>query len=129
MTREVRREELNVLRQKNPQRLIATYRSATNTPEQDQLPRGMGFSGMIEAILEHEFSTGTELQQVAEVAHAPPHDSISQRITPASLEAATHQRDRYLVVEFRAFCSGAAIVCTGLVMAGLYLLLTRPLSL
>src|SRR5262245_36817121 len=107
MTREVRRQELNVLRQKNPQRLIATYRSATNTPEQGQLPRGMGFTGMIDAILDHEFAMGTELQQVA---HAPPHDSISQRITPASLEAATHQCHRCLMVEFRAFCSGVAIV-------------------
>jgi hypothetical protein len=38
---------------------------------------------------------------------------------------AEHQRRRSQILEFRAFCSGATVVFTGLLMAALYCLLTN----
>jgi hypothetical protein len=58
MTREDRAHELRQLRQSNPQRIIALYRAATGTPELGQLPAGIGFTSMIDAIVEHEVSAG-----------------------------------------------------------------------
>jgi hypothetical protein len=119
MTREDRRQELNVLRQKNPQRLIAIYRLATNTPEKGQLPRGLGFTGMIDAILEHEVATGKV------------DDELQQVIRPASIATSccveVRQRRRSCMVEFKAFCGGGAMVFVGLLLAILYLLLTQQL--
>jgi hypothetical protein len=119
MTREDRRQELNVLRKKDPERLIATYRSATNTPERGQLPRGLGFTGMIEAILEHEVATGELHDEVQQVV------PIASTATNCVVEAAERRRAR--MVEFKAFCGGGAMVFTGLLLAVLYLLLTQQI--
>jgi len=118
MNREDRRRELNVLRQKNPQRLIATYRSATNTPRQDQLPRGLGFTGMIEAILEHEFAS--------EKWHEPSQPVVDADSTAAARSVAA-ARWRARMTEIRAFCGGAAMVFTGLLLAVLYIALARQI--
>ena len=149
MTREERAQELNAIRQTRPERLIATYRAATNTPQFDQLPRGLGFTGMIEAILDHEFQVEEpgpleeqatcllpdqapgSLQEQApcslrEVADAS--DYVCRETTTASLESETQQIPCASMVELRAFCSGAAMVFTGLFMAALYLLMTHRLS-
>jgi len=114
MTYDDRQRELNVLRQKNPKRLIAIYRSATNTPEQVQLPRGLGFTGMIEAILEHEVTareSNEESQQAVEVANATPNCPVT-----------VAQRGAHMV-ELRAVCGGGTIVIAGLLLAVLYLFL------
>jgi hypothetical protein len=149
MTREERARELNAIRQTRPERLIATYRAATNTPQFDQLPRGLGFTGMIEAILDHEFQVeapGT-LEEPApclleepgpcmleepgpcslrEVADAS--DCVLREIATACVEPATQRSPCASILELRAFCSGAAMVFTGLFMAALYLLMTNRLS-
>jgi hypothetical protein len=71
MTREDRAHELRQLRQSNPQRIIALYRAATGTPELGQLPAGVGFTSMIDAIVEHEVATG-------DIDGDPPH-SVDER--------------------------------------------------
>ena len=43
----------------------------------------------------------------------------------ARFVVAEHQRRRLQILEFRAFCSGVAVVFTGLLMAALYCLLTN----
>jgi len=43
----------------------------------------------------------------------------------ARFVVAEHQRRRSQIMEFRAFCSAAAVVFTGLLMAALYCLLTN----
>src|SRR5262245_2104237 len=108
MTREERAQELNVIRKTYPERLIGIYRAATKTPYLDQLPRGLGFTGMIEAILDHEFARATLHDELQQVTHVPQQHLISQPITPASLQPATNWRHR-CGMEFRAFCSGAAM--------------------
>lgn len=129
-TCEDRTLELNSLRQKKPQRLIAIYRAATNTPEPQQLPRGLGFDGMIEAILKYELATTTEQLDVAaakmqaEVATAKVQDE-SQNVTQIVSESANDfvvvpQSPRTHTTEFRAFCQGGAMVLTGLLLAVLY---------
>jgi hypothetical protein len=40
---------------------------------------------------------------------------------------AEHQRRRSRILEFRAFCSGGAMVFTGLLLAALYCLLTHQI--
>jgi len=57
MTCEDRAHELRSLRQSNPQRIIALYRAATGKDELGQLPAGVGFTSMIEAIIAHEVAT------------------------------------------------------------------------
>lgn len=121
MTREERTQRLNELRQENPRRLIATYRHATNTPEQSQLPRGVGFTRMIEAILEHEFPA-KEL-----------HDELQQDVEIVSMNTnrvvvAEYQRRRARMIEFRAFCGGGALVLAGLLLAALYCMVTHRLG-
>jgi hypothetical protein len=58
MTREDLAHELQALRHTNPHKIIALYRAATGLPELGQLPSGIGFSGMIDAIIEHEVKVG-----------------------------------------------------------------------
>jgi len=58
MTREDRAHELRQLRQTNPERIVALYRAATGTPDLGQLPAGVGFTSMIDAIVEHEVRAG-----------------------------------------------------------------------
>ena len=58
MTREDRAHELRELRLTNPSRIIALYRAATGKDELGQLPSGVGFTSMIDAILAHEEATG-----------------------------------------------------------------------
>ena len=59
MTRNDRLNELRTLKSSRPERLLALY---FNTKGQDeslcQLPSGIGFGGMIEAIIQHEIATG-----------------------------------------------------------------------
>ena len=118
MTREDRLQELNRLRQKHPERLIAIYRSVTDTPERDQLPRGLGFTGMIEAILEHDVATGEVQEELRQAVQ------IASPVTNCSVAVA--QR-RARMIELRAFCGGGAIVATGLLLAVLYLLLAQQI--
>ncbi len=58
MTREDRAQELRRLKQENPLRLIALYRQATGKDELGQLPLGVGFEAMIDAIVAYEVATG-----------------------------------------------------------------------
>ena len=55
MTREDRAHELRALRNSDPQRLIALYRAATGKDEFGQLPAGLSFASMVDAVLQHEF--------------------------------------------------------------------------
>jgi hypothetical protein len=113
MTREERAQFLSEIRQSDPVLLIATYRAATNTPPMDQLPRGLGFTGMIEAILACESVTG-EYGKLADTVPLHPVSVVQpNRRTPWG--------------ELRAFCSGAALVCTGLLMAAVYFLVKGQL--
>jgi hypothetical protein len=112
MTREERVQYLNQIRQTDPERLIAIYRTATNTPLMDQLPRGLGFTGMIQAILESEYGGANARQQY----------SISLRPTTVLRKQAAPQRRHTPMEELRAFCSGTALVCLGLLMAAFYFL-------
>jgi hypothetical protein len=58
MTREWRERELQALKRSNPQRIVALYRGTTGTDELGQLPAGMGFTSVIDAIVMHEEKTG-----------------------------------------------------------------------
>jgi hypothetical protein len=127
MTREERAEELNAMRQTHPDQLIGAYRAATNTPRLDQLPRGLGFTGMIEAILKHEFEVDGSHCQLQEATYAPTHDANCQPIAIESFEWDKRLSGRACMVEFRAFCSGAAMVFTGLLMAAIYLLMKHQI--
>jgi hypothetical protein len=148
MTREERVEELNRLRRSNPARLIGIYRAATNTPLLANLPRGLGFTGMIAAILDSEFrpetmhaesqaSTYVSLDALVPESRVPetspelvPEQSPESvpEPSPALLEPPTPVRRWDHVAEFRAFSSGAAIVLTGLAMAAVYFILARHIS-
>ena len=121
MTREQRDQELNEFRRTDPQRLIAVYRAATNTPLAENLPRGMGFPGMIAAILDREFGS-TEVRSDTGVAwDAARFQVLNHRAT--TLPARPTQRCDPRG-EFTAFCSGAAMVSLGLLMAAFYYLAT-----
>jgi len=56
LSREDRSEELRRIGKESPQRLIALYRDATGKDELGQLPAGLSFASMIEAILAHEMA-------------------------------------------------------------------------
>ena len=58
MTREDRAHELRQLRQERPERLIALYRLTAGLPVVNQLPAGVSFASMIDAIIEHEAAAG-----------------------------------------------------------------------
>jgi hypothetical protein len=58
MTREDRAHELQSLKATNPRRIIALYRAITGKDELGQLPEGVGFTAMIDAIIEHEVAGG-----------------------------------------------------------------------
>jgi hypothetical protein len=116
MNRDERSLYLNMIRQTDPELLIAIYRAATNTRLPAQLPRGLGFSGMIEAILQSEFAGGD----------APVQYSFARMPATEPWSPAPPQRRRTTFDELTAFCSGAALVCMGLVMAAFYLFVTFP---
>jgi hypothetical protein len=113
MPREERSRYLNTIRQTDPVQLIEIYRAATGTPPMDQLPRGLGFTGMIEAILASEFDAG-------------PSSKLSDTVPLPAVSPAKPTR-RTPHGEFKAFCSGAALVGTGLLMAALYFLVKDQL--
>jgi hypothetical protein len=127
MTREVRAEELTRLRRTDPARLIGIYRVATNIGLLANLPRGLGFTGMIAAILDSEFPSESMLTDTQDFV--PLDVLLSEPLLsgsgPALLERPTPVRRWNRVAEFRAFCSGGAIVLTGLLMAAGYLILVR----
>jgi len=128
MTREERTQKLNALRQENPQRLIATYRQATNIPEKSQLPRGVGFTRMIEAILEHEFAAEElhdEFQPEVEIISMNTNIIVSAARRSVR-EAAKRRQAR--MAEFRKFCSGAVLVLTGLLLATVYCMVTHRIA-
>ena len=125
MTREERAEELTRLRQSNPARLITLYRAATDTPLLDNLPRGLGFTGMIAAILDSEFLPETLPEDTQD--YVPLNELLSEPSAVRS-EPPTPVRRWDHVAEFRAFCSGAAIALTGLLMAAVYFILARHIS-
>lgn len=58
MTREDRAHELQTLKASNPRRIIALYRAITGKDELGQLPEGVGFTSMIDAIIEYEVAAG-----------------------------------------------------------------------
>ena len=58
MTSEARRSELHAFKSSRPERLIALYGDALGVDLHGQLPSGIGFGGMIEAIIEYELATG-----------------------------------------------------------------------
>jgi hypothetical protein len=128
MNRNERTEELYELRLNQPARLIGLYRAATDTPLLDNLPRGLGFTGMIEAILEHEFPAdslhGAELPLDT---HISLWDTVPVQNWPPS-EPVQLKRCWNPAVEVRAFCSGATLVLTGLLMAAMYFVLTGRLA-
>ena len=113
MPREDRSQYLSTIRQTDPVQLIEIYRAATKTPPMDQLPRGLGFTGMIEAILASEFDAGPS----GNLADTVP-------LHPVSLAKPT---PRTPPGELKAFCSGAALVGMGLLMAALYFLVKDQL--
>jgi hypothetical protein len=121
MTREERAEELTRLRQSNPARLIRLYRSATNTPLLANLPRGLGFTGMIAAILDSEFPLEPLPEDTQEYV---PLNELFAEPSPALSEPPTPVRRWDRVAEFKALCSGAAMVFAGLLMAVMYFILT-----
>jgi hypothetical protein len=129
MTREERAEELTRLRRTDPARLIGIYRAATNTALLANLPRGLGFTGMIAAILESEYppeSILTDTQDFVPLDVLLSEPLLSEpEPGPALLDPPTPVRRWNRVAEFRAFCSGGAIVLTGLLMAAGYLILVR----
>lgn len=112
MPREDRSRYLNTIRQTDPVRLIEIYRAATKTPPMDQLPRGLGFTGMIEAILASEFDAGP--------------CNLSDTVPLHAVSPAKPTR-RAPTGELKAFCSGAALVGMGLLMAALYFLVKGQL--
>jgi hypothetical protein len=118
MTREQREQELNRIRQADPAGLVAAYREATNTPTTENLPRGMGFPGMIAVILEREFGSAK-----IQCDSGPVNNAVQQfRLTThggTTLPAPPARRCR-LRDEITACCSGAALVCLGLLMAACY---------
>lgn len=121
MTRAEREQELNQLRQADPERLVAAYRTATDTPVTENLPRGMGFPGMIAAILDREFGSAEVGSDTPVVRDAAQFQLQSHRATtlPARPKHCCDPRS-----EFTAFCSGAAMVSLGLLMAACYYLAT-----
>lgn len=121
MTRAEREQELNQLRQADPERLVAAYRTATDTPVTENLPRGMGFPGMIAAILDREFASAEVRGETGVVRDAAQFQLQSHRATtlPARPKHCCDPRS-----EFTAFCSGAAMVSLGLLMAACYYLAT-----
>jgi hypothetical protein len=143
MTREQRAQQLNCIRQSDPKRLIATYRAATKMPAVDQLPRGLGFSGMIAAILEQEFDTepardealqrteGAAQATLWQQSAAPPVEFAAtaprEQVATLPLKQAAQRRPLTLLGELAAFCSGAAMVATGLLMAALYFVMTQQM--
>ena len=52
--RDRRRGELHGLRDSDPSQLISIYRRAANLDNEDALPIGVTFVGIVEAILDHE---------------------------------------------------------------------------
>ena len=58
MTSEARRSELQALKAVRPERLVALYGNVLGVDLHGQLPSGIGFGGMIAAIIEHELATG-----------------------------------------------------------------------
>ena len=58
MTRANRAEDLDALRACDPERLLQLYWAATNAPPTTQLPVGISFSKMIDAILAREMADG-----------------------------------------------------------------------
>ena len=58
MSHELRRLQLRELRQTDPARLIAIYRQVANLNEISNLPPGVDFAGMIDAIIESETAAG-----------------------------------------------------------------------
>jgi hypothetical protein len=119
MTREERELELNEFRRTDPLRLVAAYRAATNTPLTENLPRGMGFPGMIAAILDREFASAEVHSETGVVRDAARYQLQTHRATtlPARPRHCCDPRR-----EFTAFCSGAAMVSLGLLMAACYFL-------
>lgn len=127
MNREKRTEELYELRLNHPAHLIGLYRCATDTPLLDNLPRGLGFTGMIEAILDHEFpADGLHEAESQSAALISLRDTVPVVSDPPS-EPVTLKRRWNHAVEVRAFCSGATMVLTGLLMAAMYFVLTGQL--
>jgi hypothetical protein len=119
MIREEREQELNQWRQADPRRLVAAYRAATNTPLAENLPRGMGFSGMIAAILAREFGSGDVPGETGAASVAAGFQVLTHRATTLPVRP---KRCCDAWGEFTAFCSGAAMVSLGLLMAAFYYL-------
>jgi hypothetical protein len=128
MTREERAQQLNRIRQSDPKRLITTYRTATHMHAMDQLPRGLGFTGMIEAILESEYDAEEVHCELQKVADEPLQHFEFQQIVAASVEQAPQPHRPTLMGELRAFCSGVAMVGTGLLMAAHYFMVKHQIS-
>ena len=128
MTREERAEELNRLRRLHPARLIGLYRSATNTPLLTNLPRGLGFTGMIAAILDSEFPPETLPEDIEDTQDYVPLNELFSEPSLTRSEPPMPLRRCDRVAELKAFCSGAAIALTGLLMAAVYFILTRHFS-
>jgi hypothetical protein len=57
MTRERRLAELRVLQFNNPRSLIEQYWKIAGESSSKQMPQGVSFSKMIEAIIDHEAAT------------------------------------------------------------------------
>jgi len=139
MNRDQRAEELYELRLNHPVRLIELYRAATNTPLLDNLPRGLGFTGMIETILDNEFPTDSSQESDAESQRAF-HISLRDTVPIGShlpsepigshlpSEPETLKRRWNFALELREFCSGATMALTGLLMAGMYFVLTGQIA-
>ena len=128
MNRDERAEELYELRLNPPARLIGLYRAATDTPPSDNLPRGLGFTGMIEAILDHEFPTDSLQDAESQLAALI---SLRDTVPVGSYlpsEPVKLKRRWNHAVEMRAFCSGATMILTGLLMAAMYFVLTGQLA-
>ena len=122
MNRDERAEELYELRLNHPARLIGLYRVATDTPSLDNLPRGLGFTGMIEAILDNEFPDGLQdAESQATLLSLRDTVPVGSYLPP---EPAKPKPRWNHALEMRAFCSGATMVLTGLLMAALYFVLT-----
>jgi hypothetical protein len=140
MNRDQRTEELYELRLNHPARLIGLYRTATDTPLLDNLPRGLGFTGMIEAILDNEFPADSlpdaESQRAALVSlrdmslrdTVPVGSCLPSEPVTLTSEPVTLKRRWNHAAEMRAFCSGATMVLTGLFMAAMYFVLIGKLA-
>ncbi len=65
---ERRRTELTNLRNSNPAQIIALYRGAYSLPVDGQLPYGISFTSMIEAILANEQAAADGSQAAPSIA-------------------------------------------------------------